>query len=481
MHGIKRDSFNITHELEELKGFISIRREYESWKSMNDFTDQKELGYDITRKFLILSPENISAWNSRKKLISLSLNNVNQDICKILQEELLLTFEALKRNTKSYSTWFHRKWILQQFDLVTSIDWNKELELLSKLLDIDDRNFHAWGYRQWILSKSNTSHQDKLSFTKKKISQNFSNYSAWHTRSKLLTEMMYDNDMSSIWIQESDWIKNAYFTEPRDSSPWYYFKWLIDIVSKYCIKSSFLGCHIDQKEYQICFYHSDNSYSGSFQSILTIHHQGKISIYNGIYYVFPHHAPSYYVSIFQSNNKEDFPSNINELYLDIVRDTKVNIISFNMDHRSNMALFYKSFVEKQRNDLLSLTSIEPDTKWAKYQLVNINMILGARYEESIEILQDLATRLDPIRSGHYNEVKSWVLIEQEKNTDLYLDPILSPIKYINDSANAFISKGDSLPLNVFWLSGLVQCRFANPRDSFLWPSYYPRLVYQRIF
>ena len=125
--------------------------------------------------------------------------------------------KALRRNVKSYGAWYHRKWVIQ-FGL-SSLE--HEYQLLDYLLNSDARNFHGWSYRRWLsiflqesfksfswlfrgvdceslpclpiplfsllcnrfLAKVNNMTEDhELDYTLKKINQNFSNYSAWHTR-----------------------------------------------------------------------------------------------------------------------------------------------------------------------------------------------------------------------------------------------------------------------------------------------------------
>ena len=74
----------------------------------------------------------------------------------------------------------------------------------------------------------------ELDFTTERIETNFSNYSAWHYRSKLLPLIHPSGKKSESSFpvaeeahhKELDLVQNAAFTDPEDSSAWLYHAWL---------------------------------------------------------------------------------------------------------------------------------------------------------------------------------------------------------------------------------------------------------------
>jgi len=141
-------------------------------------------------------------------------------------KEVELTGQCLLTNPKSYGAWHHRCFSL---DKMSSPPWTNELALCDKFLSMDERNFHCWDYRQIAAKRAQRKPEAELDFTMDRINNNFSNYSAWHYRSKLLPKVhpSHDGLPEAVHHAELELVQNAAFTDPDDSSAWFYHTWLL--------------------------------------------------------------------------------------------------------------------------------------------------------------------------------------------------------------------------------------------------------------
>lgn len=72
---------------------------------------------------------------------------------------------------------------------------------------VQERLVHAWNYRRYVLANMTVrrSAQTELTYTKRKIEANFSNFSAWHQRSKVLTSLWEAGQLDPRGSKEEGW------------------------------------------------------------------------------------------------------------------------------------------------------------------------------------------------------------------------------------------------------------------------------------
>ncbi|CAN6673189.1 geranylgeranyl transferase type-2 subunit alpha [Trichomonascus vanleenenianus] len=236
MHNVRKK--RTTEEQAARKKEVEKHKIQEYRKLVDQYlTSRKNGAYDdealkLTTTLLNWNPETYSVWNYRREILKKQFEGMDESsVQETLNKELEFTFERMKAFPKTYWIWNHRRWCL---DTGSSPNWDIELGLVSKMLEFDPRNFHGWHYRRYVIAnieaaKGKSYTQEELEYTKKKINANFSNFSAWHNRTKLIPRYLKEtgDDPKKFLKEELEYVRNAFYTDPDDQSSWIYHRWLV--------------------------------------------------------------------------------------------------------------------------------------------------------------------------------------------------------------------------------------------------------------
>lgn len=218
---------------------------------------------DKTTNILLLNPEFYTVWNYRREILMDLFEKKTLEKKSALEDDLKLVMSQLKRFPKCYWIWNHRIWCLNQLQASNEANWDFEMAIVAKLLEMDSRNFHGWQYRRFLvenIKKKETKdclpgdNEEKLiqlrinikefEYTTSKINKNISNFSAWHNRTKLIYEIYSTisqlNDKSefsdishifqspyNILVHDLELIKTGMYMDADDTSVWLYLYWLL--------------------------------------------------------------------------------------------------------------------------------------------------------------------------------------------------------------------------------------------------------------
>ena len=239
-------------------------------RARNDHTAD---ALDATTMLLACNPELYTAWNYRREILLAIVTPENTE--RLIDADLELTQRFLRKHPKVYWLWNHRRWCLvtvsERVPESAMPHWKRELALVEAMLEIDARNcaflltVMGWNYRRWVVEqiaavrlaehgiKSTVLFPDilqhdlpdaardvlvqladtELAYSMRKIEENFSNFSAWHQRTKLLipvwdAKMYSDDERKRERALEFDALRQGMYTDPTDQSLWLYHKWLVE-------------------------------------------------------------------------------------------------------------------------------------------------------------------------------------------------------------------------------------------------------------
>uniref|UniRef100_T1JKS0 Geranylgeranyl transferase type-2 subunit alpha n=1 Tax=Strigamia maritima TaxID=126957 RepID=T1JKS0_STRMM len=355
------------------------------------------------------------------------------DINDLFNKELSFTESCLRVNPKSYGAWFHRCWVL---DTMPNPDWQKEHVLCDRFLELDERNFHCWDHRRFVVKRANISPEEELKFSIKLINSNFSNYSAWHYRSKLLPLVYPDRDnqlniREDIRLEELDLVQNAAFTDPNDQSAWFYHRWLLGKAKPALIEEpvKLLCLYVNRAEHFliVTMKKAVNLKSSCYNLKVTVDKQivdgnwRSTSAHETVSCVWILDLPPDVLKI-ESSKKIDvsvsgFFEETKKLTVVFKNNTEswaYSIPDYSNYFRINLSAAETSLLENELESCIQLKELEPDNKWACLTTIFLMRVIDPDKYET-EILTQLRTlelsEIDVNRINYYRDMYSKFLTE----------------------------------------------------------------------
>jgi geranylgeranyl transferase type-2 subunit alpha len=370
------------------------------------------------------NPDVLTLWNIRKKtLVKYEAEKTVDELDKYFEHDIYVTEVALRKNPKSYGSWSHRQWCLLIAEKLKlkCLNWQNELFLCNKYLNMDERNFHCWSFRQFVIKNGGISKFDELKYTYERICTNFSNYSSWHYRSKLITDLYLQNTQHKdpdIFKNELSLIENAIFTDPNDQAAWIYQKWLllehlnsnvksIELDDNFkVLRLAFASDHLKLPD-DVIYFRLGNIYIG--------HHlkwakSDDGNIWLGTFDDNPNMKDNF--TVFQAHAHikiEICLRNIGTLHLILAKAPLVHIYAYKATlHLNDDFKLDNQLIVSHLNNLRELSALEMNkSKWCLLTLVQLmHMLDNDKYKtEIVSNLESLATKVDTYRRNFYIQLK----------------------------------------------------------------------------
>ncbi|XP_019434245.1 PREDICTED: uncharacterized protein LOC109340930 isoform X2 [Lupinus angustifolius] len=143
-----------------------------------------------SRSLLLLSCDFMTAWNSRKLVVSKKKQH------SMFLNELILSGLVLSYSPKSEQAWNHRRWVIKSISAISSNlkdILEKESELVEKIAERSKMNYRAWNHRCWLISYMTREQQLMLKIMK--------------DSSCLVETVSFSHmvDIDKAWKDELDW------------------------------------------------------------------------------------------------------------------------------------------------------------------------------------------------------------------------------------------------------------------------------------
>lgn len=281
---------------------------------------------------------------------------------------------------------------------------------------------HVWDYRRYVVAKGEVSAENEFEFCDEKIKKNFSNYSSWFYRSQLLPKLHPHLTDPSRPISEEklkeelELVITAAFTDPGDSSAWFYQRWLLG--------------HSEPEQDLASVKVSKTQAIVTFTKAIDLVKEGVEITVDSI----PRLNNSRWNSVMGNKKDTVWIQHGDYLLPDTVKVVvKLNHKTFQLETKKTEDgtfigvrcpsfgfEFEKSVMDELENQLEScnqLLEFEPDSKWTLLTaaLLMRSIDQSRHHEKTLEFLRKLQ-KVDSLRAGYYKDLACrWTIEAKLKN------------------------------------------------------------------
>ncbi|KAK9693010.1 Protein prenyltransferase alpha subunit repeat [Popillia japonica] len=184
---------------------------YDYFRGILKTQEKSERALQLTKDAANLNPANYTVWQYRRDII--------KALKKDLREELEYIRQTIRKHSKNYQVWHHRKVLVEWLN-----DGSEELEFTKSILETDDKNYHAWQHRQWAM-KTFKLYEGELDYVDSLLQTDIRNNSAWNQRYFVVNNTTGFTDV--VLSNEIDYTLNKINIAKENESAWNYLRGLL--------------------------------------------------------------------------------------------------------------------------------------------------------------------------------------------------------------------------------------------------------------
>ncbi|ODV84630.1 hypothetical protein CANARDRAFT_235937 [[Candida] arabinofermentans NRRL YB-2248] len=218
----------------------------------------------LTTKTIELVPAHYTIWYYRYNIVAHLQSSKDGLPGNGLIDELDWCESMGISTLKSYQIWNYRKLIIQLIQTDKDYDFNKEFEIVARVLDEDEKNYHVWSYRKWLVETFNLyNSESELKYTADLLNKDVRNNSAWNHR---FVVSLGESLSQDVFQRELDYVKKMIGVAPTNPSSWNYLKGLYKKLGKSLV---------DLKPFVVKYTESDNLSVYAYEILADIHVEEK--------------------------------------------------------------------------------------------------------------------------------------------------------------------------------------------------------------